>query len=126
MYFSMEFSNFIFNRDYKLIDKYKGQLLTQKESSQGKIAAYLFPFSLKLLSDKSMFVNFYFSFSNLRFVIINVLLTLCIIFFFWIKKLPLGKNSFPLILILLFGIYGLIAVLVIRDFNQSNSFGVNG
>ncbi len=121
-----QFSNFIFNRDYKLIDKYKGQLLTQKESPQGKIAAYLFPFSLKLLSDKSMFVNFYFSFSNLRFVIINVLLTLCIIFFFWIKKLPLGKNSFPLILILLFGIYGLIAVLVIRDFNQSNSFGVNG
>jgi len=115
-----QFSNFIFNRDYKLIDKYKGQLLEKEKSSQGKIAAYLFPFSLSLISSKSMFVNFYLKFLDFRFVVMNIILLLGVITFFFVKKIPITKNIFPLLLILMTGIYGLISVFIIRDFNSAN------
>lgn len=121
-----KYNVFVFDRNYKLIDNYKGQVKSKEESVQGIIAAYLFPFSIKLLSEKSMFVNFYFGVSDYRFLIFNILLFLGTMIFLGFKKLPLVKNLFPLVIILLAGIYGLIAILIIRDFNQSNSSGVRG
>ncbi len=121
-----KFSVFVFGRDYKLIDSYKDQVKGKDESAQGKIAAYIFPLSLSLLSDKSMFVNFYFEFFGMKFLILNVLLFLLLILFFWLRKYPIKNNLFPLVLVLVAGIYGLIAVLIIRDFNQNNSFGIRG
>lgn len=114
------YSVFVFDRNYNLKDKYKGQVVGKDESSQGKIAAYLFPFSLSILSNKSMYVNFFFKVIDFRFIIVNIIVLLGVIGFFLFKKIPINKNLFALIIVFLTGIYGLVSVLVIRDFNSSN------
>mgnify|MGYP005846484945 CR=1 FL=1 len=119
-----KFNVFVFDRNYNLIDNYKGQVKSKEESTQGIIAAYLFPFSIKLVNDKSMFVNFFFSLSDYRFLVFNILLVLCTVLVLWLKKLPLGKNLFTIVVVLLAGIYGLIAILIIRDFNQYKSLEI--
>lgn len=115
-----KFSTFIFDRQYNLIENYKGQVSGKDDSPQGRIAAYLFPFSLSLISDKSMFVNFIFKFSDQRFLLINILLTIALTAYFYYKKISPIKNYLPLILIFLTGIYGLISVIIIRDFHIGN------
>ena len=117
-----KYSVFVLDREYKLKDMYKGQVLGKEESAQGKISAYLFPFSLSIVSSKSMFVNFFLKVLDLRFLIVNMILLSGLIVFFFIRKIPLDKNIFPLLLVCITGIYGLISVLVIRDFNSSNNF----
>lgn len=115
------YSIFVFDRNYNLKDKYKGQLTGKYESTQGKISAYIFPFSLSILSNKTMFVNFFLKFIDFRFLVGNIILLLGLFGFFLIRKIPVNKNLFSLILVALAGIYGLIAVLIIRDFNLSNN-----
>ncbi|NWF90528.1 MAG: DUF4857 domain-containing protein [Ignavibacteriaceae bacterium] len=115
------YSVFVFDRNYNLKDKYTGQLTGKYESAQGKISAYVFPFSLSILSNKTMFVNFFLKFIDFRFFAGNIILLLGLIGFFLLKKIPVNKNLFSIILVAIAGIYGLIAVLVIRDFFTSNN-----
>lgn len=115
-----KYSTFVFNREYKLKDKYIGEALGKDESTQGKIAAYIFPFSLNLISNKSMFVNFFLKLSDFRFLLVNILLLAALAGFFLIKKIPFDKNIFPLILVFITGVFGLLAVIVIRDFNSTD------
>lgn len=116
-------SVFIFDRQYKQLDSYEEFLKSKDESVQGIIAAYVFPFSVELLSDNSMFIDFYFQFSNWRFLITNVLLALGVFTFLRFKKSSPSRNWFPLLLILLVGVYGLLAVFMIRDFDRNSTIG---
>jgi hypothetical protein len=121
-----KFSVFVFDRNYKLIDSYKSQVKGKDESVQGKVANYLFPFSTTLITGKSMFVNFHFEASGFKFLLLHGLLLVLIVLFFWLKKYSIKNDLLSLLLVFLAGIYGFIAVLIIRDFNQSNSIGIRG
>ncbi len=104
------------DRDYKVVDTYEETWQTNSDNFVGDISNYIFPFKLSLSNKNNMFVNFYLEFSDFRFLFISILAA---IFFFFYNKQRMKKNQFSqivdIVIILLTGIYGLLAVLLIRS-----------
>ncbi|MDP2302779.1 MAG: DUF4857 domain-containing protein [Ignavibacteria bacterium] len=117
-------STFVYDRSYKLITSYKDSVIHKDETTFGVTAAYIFPFTFTLAGSKSLFINFDFDYKDFRFLLINFILVILFAGFLKYKKYDLSKNIFQFLLIAVGGIYGVIAVSVIRDFNQKNSAGV--
>lgn len=117
-------SFFIFNRQYDLVENYQDSVIHQNESTQGIIAAYLFPFTLSLSSEKSQFINFYFESNGYDFILFNIALSILFIIFLFIRKTKIKDNYLFIVLLILTGIYGIVPIFLIRNFNQSNSGGV--
>ncbi len=98
------------DRDYQVVDTYNETWKTKHEMTRGIIAKYLFPFTVKLTAEKSTLVNLYFRFSGLQFLLGNLFfLALAFVQLRW-KKTPISDSIFELAVVLITGIYGLIAV----------------
>jgi hypothetical protein len=117
-------SVFVYERNFKPITAYKDSVTHLDETTLGVTAAYIFPFTFTLAGGKSLFINIEFDYKGFQFLIVNFILVLLFAGFLKYKKYDLTKNVFQFILIAVAGIYGVIAVSVIRDFNQKNSAGV--
>lgn len=106
------------DRDYKIVDTYEETWKTNDDSMVGVIYNYIFPFRLSLKDGSSSFVNFYFKFSDYKFLFVS--LFAAFVFLFYSKKnnrkLDVIK-IFDLIIILITGLYGLLAVLLVKDEN---------
>ncbi len=104
------------DRNYKVVDTYKETWQTNKDSFVGDISNYIFPFKLSLTDGNNRFVNFYLEFADFRFLFFSFIAT---IFFFFYNKQRMGKFQLSqvvdLVIILLTGIYGLLAVMLIRE-----------
>jgi len=117
-------SFFIFNREYERVTEYHDLVTHKSESTQGVLAAYLFPFTLSLSSEKSQFINFYFETTGFGFILFNIALSILFIVFLYLRKATFKDNYAFIALLLLTGIYGIVPIFLIRNFNQSNSGGV--
>ncbi len=113
-------SAFVTDRNYNLIDTYKRKWISNKKRLPGKILSAITPFTLKMTSKNNDFVDFNFRFNPPG--LISYLFTLLLLFLtaFVIRKYR--KEEFTtqiidLIIVGLTGIYGFIAVLLIRDEN---------
>ncbi len=104
------------DRNYKIVDTYYEKWETNKESTTGTIEQALFPFSLSLTDINNSYINFYFKVSDFPFLLSNIVLLLVAIVLFATKfKRNNSTKIFDLIIVLVTGLYGLIAVLLIRD-----------
>lgn len=103
------------DRNYKVIDTYSEILKTNEDYLVGDISNYLFPFKLSLTSSDNLYVDFYTRISDLRFLIVSSILAL---FYFVFSKKRENKFQYTQLLdaviILFTGIYGLIAVVLIK------------
>ncbi len=117
-------SVYVYDRQYNRVAEYKDTVLHLSETTQGIISAYLFPFSLSLVSEKTTFVDFYFKFNGFSFLIVNLIIVLLFILFLYVKKNRVQDNICFILLLFIVGIYGIVPVFLIRNFNQSNSPGV--
>ena len=122
LYRSINFSSentvitFVTDRNYKLIAENKEIWKTDKDFMTGKIAGFIFPFKLEFTNTYNKYVNFYFTFSNSAFWIVNITIILFLFFYFRIKKKKFSVSQVvDLIIVLLSGLYGLVAVLLIKD-----------
>jgi len=100
------------DRNYKVIDTYEETLKTNEDYLVGDVSNYLFPFKLSLTSSDNLYVDFYSEISDLRFLIVSSLLAV-----FYLVFSRKRDNKFQLIdtiIILVTGIYGLIAVVLIK------------
>jgi uncharacterized protein DUF4857 len=104
------------NRDYKTVDTYSKKWESNNESTVGLIGRSIFPFRISLKDVNKSFVDFYFDISSYQFLLGNFIFLLIgiILFATKIKKNPSTK-FIDLVIILFTGVYGLIAVLFIRD-----------
>jgi hypothetical protein len=108
----------VLDRDYKVVDRYSEKWPTKEIKTSGIIASYLFPFSVSIEKNTTPFINFYFSFSDWRCLILSVILLVVTFFYFKKKNISLKKAGVYYVLVLLTGLYGFIAVLVIKDFDN--------
>ncbi|MEA3295955.1 MAG: DUF4857 domain-containing protein [Patescibacteria group bacterium] len=102
------------DRNYKLIDKFKIGSTAKENTITGKIERSLFPFKINTYSSNSHYVNFDFTI-NYLFGIISIVFSLIVFFIINRKKqYNYKENWFDIVIIALTGIYGLIAVLIIK------------
>lgn len=99
------------DKDYQVVDTYEYSWTPNSEKAVGKIAAAIFPISIKLEKEVSRFIKLYPTLpKGFVWIIINLVLVfvqLCII-----RKRPveLKNNILDLILVFFSGIFGFIAV----------------
>lgn len=111
----------ITDRNYNVIDKYSETKPTKEEKLAGTIAAYLFPFTIETEKATTPFINFYFNFSGVRSLIITFVMLAVSFLYLRRKNLSPLKVAPYYVLVLLTGVYGFIALLIIRDFDDDPS-----
>ena len=111
---------FVTDRNYKLIDRYESSWLANNDLPAGIAASWLFPFTLRLSDASSSFSNFFFKFSGYQALFLSFLLTLITYFILRSRKISVKKGWIDLIIVLFSGIFGFIAVLLIKNIDNTN------
>jgi len=109
---------FVTDRDYRLINTYQESWKSRDERTAGIVAEYLFPFTIKLVSPYSRYVDFfvrYPTFKSIMGILFFVVLAMLIMKY---KNLSLKKNWVNVLIVLLSGMYGLIAILIFEDIGK--------
>ena len=107
---------YVTDRQYNLIDTYKSKWTSNIKSPAGKVLSVVTPFSLKTTSKNSEFIDFYFSFHSWYAIIFNLLLVALTVYL--LKKYQgreIKSQLIDLLVVLVTGVYGLLAVLLIRE-----------
>ena len=104
---------FALDRKYELIDRYDEKWMGRNERTAGKIASIIFPFTIRLKTENSSFVDLFIDGGDFKFCfILNFLLILLIIFF----SRQINRKSAllipDLILVLGTGFFGFLAVMI--------------
>lgn len=107
------------DREYNIKDLYEESWKDNSESRAGVAAAYIFPFSLKINDINSSLSNFYLKFSGLRSIVGMVIFTLLSYIILLKRKISLKKGWFDLVLVLFTGIYGFIAILLVKNVDKN-------
>ena len=102
---------FALDKNYNIVDKYEHSWIPNKEKTVGKIASAIFPFTLSLEDDNSLFFKLYTRVpSGIIWLIINLIFVAIQIVSLKKREQELKKNLFDIIIISVSGIYGFIAV----------------
>lgn len=104
---------FVMNRDYKLIDTYEESWPGESESNAALVGAYIFPFTLDLESFSSMYINFNFEDFSLKSLGLNIVLVALAVYLFKRRKINVGKSAAEMFVVLITGIYGFLAILIL-------------
>jgi len=106
------------DRNYKVIDTYYDKWESNEESTVGIISKSIFPFSISFEDRNNSFIDFYFETSGFNYLFGNIIALLLGLVLFSTKfKRKTSTKIIDLIIILATGVYGLVAVLLIRDEN---------
>ncbi|MDR3610389.1 MAG: DUF4857 domain-containing protein [Ignavibacteriaceae bacterium] len=108
------------DRNYKVVDRYQESWLGNNELMAGKVSTWLFPFTLRLNDSDSSFANFYFKFSGLQSIWLTLILVIVSYFILRHRKISVKKGWIDLIIVLLSGIFGFIAVLLVKNIDNTN------
>lgn len=112
------FNAIVTDRNYKVVDKYSESWEGRKTKTAGIIASYIFPFTTMIENETTPFINFYFFFSDMRFLIVSFILILITFYFFSKKKMEFKRMWIFYLIVLITGVYGFIAVMIIKDFDD--------
>ncbi len=108
----------ITDRNYKVIDTYYDEWESNEESMVGIISKSIFPFKISFEDNNNSFINFYTEVSGFEYLIGNIIAFLIGLVLLTTKfKRKNSTKIMDLLIVLFTGIYGLIAVLLIRDEN---------
>ncbi|MEW6193781.1 MAG: DUF4857 domain-containing protein [Bacteroidota bacterium] len=109
------------NRDYNIVSTYEDNSKGKEVLYTSLIAPYLFPFELSIEESKTPMINFYFSFYDLHYLILSAVLTIVAIIYFRKKKIDISNGLIYYAVVLVTGLYGFIAIMCIRDFNNDSN-----
>ena len=108
------------DRDYKVIDRYEDSWPGNYDMPAGTVASVLFPFTLKFGDASSSFSNFYFRFSGPLTLLVSFFLTIVAYFILRNRKISLKQGWFDLILVMISGIFGFIAILLVKNIDNNS------
>ena len=109
-----KFISIVTDRDYNFVDKFEIISTPKENTIAGKIARSLFPFNINTQLSNTEYINFDINI-NYLFGLIGIALSLIIFFIIERKKkFNYKENWFDIVIIALTGVYGLIAVLIIK------------
>ncbi len=106
---------FVTDRNYNKIDYYTQSWETNEDTFAGTVAAYLFPFTIEFDSPDTSWAGFYIRFSDFRAIPVMIISLFSLAILLLYKKQPVKKSLFDLLLVLVTGIYGLIAVFAVKN-----------
>jgi len=115
VYHKNSLKTIVTNRKYKLVARYTESWPGKMDLPAGKLSVYLFPFTLKLMSAKSYFVQFYFEHFSYLAGILNVILLISLLFSKRYRGRLALKRWYDLLIVLITGIYGFIAILILEN-----------
>ena len=107
------------DRNYEIKDRYEDSWKDNNDLIAGIIASYVFPFTLKLTDINSSFSNFYFKLSGYQSIIGAFILAVLTYFILRKRNIPLKKGWFDLLLVLFTGVFGFIAVLLVKNVDKN-------
>ncbi|MBD3409181.1 MAG: DUF4857 domain-containing protein [Ignavibacteriales bacterium] len=111
-----EVSAFAIDRDYELIDAYSEPMETKYDRASGTVAEALFPFQIRFLTANDPYVGFHARLSG-PIALILMTLSAVVAFFVYRKRGAPMKYAAPgIALAFLTGVFGLIVVAAIPDF----------
>jgi len=119
------FNTVVTDRNYQVVDRYSERWPGKESSTAGIVSAYIFPFTIAIEKDTTPFINFYFKFSDLRCLFLSVVFLIITVFYLRKKNVATKKMGYFSVLVLLTGMYGFIAVLAIKDFDDDPSIPKN-
>lgn len=105
----------VMDSNYNYIDTYQTSWTPREEWTSSKIAAIVFPFSIERTSKNYRYIKFKFVFNG-KLSLIGILLGLIITYFLkiYLYHEKLRNNWFDFIIVLFSGLFGTLAVLLIR------------
>ena len=106
---------FVTNRKYELVDTYEESWKGKYERTAGIISKYIFPFTIKLHSLESRYVDFYISSINYSAIYANLFFLILTFLLMKRRKNKISKTWDDFIIVLLTGIYGFIAVAIFES-----------
>jgi hypothetical protein len=102
--------------DYQLVDTFSESWKTKEQLTEGKIFASLFPASISMTNENSMFVRFNFMLSTgVNWLIFNLSLLVVHILSLYLRKSKLKNHLADLGIVSVCGIYGIIAVYLFQN-----------
>ena len=107
------------DRNYDVVNRYSEAWKDNYDLNAGIIASYVFPFTLHLNDSNSSYSNFYFEFSGVQSLIGTFILALLSYFILVRRKIEVKKGWFDLVLVFFTGIFGFIAVLLVKNVDKS-------
>jgi hypothetical protein len=107
------------DRNYKVVDRYEESWLGNNELMAGTVSTWLFPFTLRLNDSSSSFANFYFKLSGFQSLWLTLIFLISTYFILRHRKISLKKGWIDLIIVLLSGIFGFIAVLLVKNIDNT-------
>ena len=107
-------SSFVMNRNYKTIDSYSEKWKGNNQTSAGMFFNNFFPFRLSLTDRNNSYINFYYKYNSTFIVNIILMIIAFLILWKYYNRKPVTQ-LLDLVIILFTGIFGFIAVLLIRD-----------
>ena len=105
------------DRKYQTINRTGESWSGSEITNAGVIAACLFPFTVNIEEETTPYINFYVHFSDYRALFALNISLLFAMYFFRKKHIPVRKAAIYCLVVLLTGIYGLIALLTVKDFD---------
>lgn len=99
------------DKSYQIVDSYSESWPKRSETKQGKVFGCIFPAEISLSNKYSSFTDFFFSLSKSYYwIILNIILFAAQIIIVRKRKARVKNNLIDLILVLVSGIFGFIAV----------------
>jgi hypothetical protein len=101
------------DRDYRVVDKYAEEWTPRESRPQGAWASMIFPFTVTLVDDSSVYVSLVPRGSRIM-SLVGIGLSLVLLFFsLWLRRERLKDHWFDFILVGCTGVFGLLAIHVI-------------
>ncbi|MFH0733145.1 MAG: DUF4857 domain-containing protein [bacterium] len=110
---------FMLTKNYKVFDTYYEPIQNVKKMGIGTAATYIFPFRIGLGNQYSYLINLDFECSGFSFLILNIFLVLISMGLYIKRGLSLKKGILDFIIVLVTGIYGIIAINIFIPFDKT-------
>lgn len=107
------------DRNYSMVDRYEETWSDNYDLTAGVVASYIFPFTLRLNDINSSFSNFYFKISGFQSLIGALILAVLTYFILRSRNIPFKKGWFDILLVLFTGVFGFIAVLLVKNVDKN-------
>ncbi len=105
----------VLNRKYELVDRYETHWKDKNQLLPGIVASYIFPFTISTEDRSSYFNNIFIKHLSYNAVYLNLFLLILLIAYYKKSHIALAKNWLDLIFVIIFGIFGFIAVLIFKS-----------
>ena len=105
----------VLNRQYKQVDNFEINWKDKYQLKPGIIASYIFPFTISTEDRSSYFNNIFIKHVSYNAIYLNIFLLIFLIIYYKKTDVSIIKNWLDILFVLVFGIFGFIAVLIFKN-----------